>query len=97
MNNYFRITGYYLAKDIGFIADSYGLYKEVWEFSSFLVKNGVKIIAVGDDNKFVDGNIGRAEPDTEHIILRACSKGKPEIINGIIEINGKNYTPNKTA
>lgn len=95
MTNYFRITGYYPKEDICFIADSYGLYRELWEFSSALVKKGIKIIAVGTDEKFVEGNITSAEEDIEHIILRACTKGQPKLENGIIEVNGKFYSLNK--
>lgn len=44
MLNYFRITGYYPAKDVCFIADSNGKFAELWQFSSYLVRKGVKII-----------------------------------------------------
>jgi len=93
MNNYFRITGYYPAKDVCFIADSNGLYDEIWEFSAYLIGKGVKVLEVGDDKKFKYGNIEAAEPDSENIILRACAKGKPTYIDGTVNINGKSYTP----
>lgn len=95
MNNYFRITGYYPAKDVCFIADSNGLYKEIWEFSAALIGNGVKVLEVGNDQKFEYGNIEPAEADTENIILRACAKGHPTYKNGAVNINGKSYTPKR--
>lgn len=93
MNNYFRITGHYPAKNICFIADSNGKFKEIWEFSAYLIGKGVKVLEVGDTNKFQDGNIGLAEPDDENIIIRACAKGQPTIIGNAVDINGKNYIP----
>lgn len=95
MTNYFRITAYHSAKNVSAIFDSYGLYEKLWQFSAFLVKKGFSIIAVGNSDKFSDGNICRASPDRKHIILRACAKGMPTLQNGIIEINGKQYKPNK--
>lgn len=93
MNNYFRITGYYPAKDVCFIADSNGLYDEIWQFSAALIGKGVKVLEVGDDRKFKYGNIKAAETDSENIILRACAKGQPTYMNGTVNINGKSYTP----
>lgn len=93
MNNYFRITGYYPAKDVCFIADSNGLYEEIWQFSAALIGKGVKVLEVGDDHKFKYGNIEAAEHDNENIILRACAKGQPNYIDGTVNINGKSYTP----
>lgn len=97
MTNYFRITGYCPKNDVCFIADSFGLYKEIWEFSSYLVSKGIKIIAVGSDAKFKDGNIGTINPDNSHFVLRAINKGRPIINGNTIEVNGKIYTPNKNA
>lgn len=93
MNNYFRITGYYPAKNVCFIADSNGLYDEIWQFSAALIGKGVKVLEVGDTNKFKDGNIGLADIDSENIILRACAKGKPTYIDVTVNVNGKYYTP----
>lgn len=92
MDNYFRITGYDPKNDICFILDSSGRFQALWEFSSFLVNMGIEIIAVGRDERMSYGNFSRAEPDTEHIILRACAKGKPEISNKIVTVHRKCYT-----
>lgn len=92
MDNYFRITGYYPKENVCFIADSNGRFQALWEFSAFLVNMGIEIIAVGRDERMSYGNFSRTEPDTEHIILRACAMGKPEISNKIITVHGKCYT-----
>ena len=93
MSNYFRITGFCPSKNVCFIADSNGRLKEIWEFSSYLIGKGVKVLEVGDDNKFKIGNIELATPDKENIIIRACAKGQPTFIGGVVDINGKFYTP----
>lgn len=94
-NNYFRITAYHPEHDVCIIADSYGYFSAVWEFSSFLVGKGFKIIAVGSDAKFLDGNITRINATKESYAIRACAMGQPKILNGTIAINGITYKPNK--
>lgn len=95
MNNYYRITGYYPKENVCFIADSNGRFEKLWQFSSYLVNKGVQIIAVNASDKFIDGNIGFAEQDSENIIVRACAIGQPADIDGVVNINGKSYTPKK--
>ena len=95
MSNYYRITGYYPKENVCFIADCNGKFEKLWQFSSYLVNKGVKILEVGDTNKFTDGNIGFAEADRENIIIRACAKGQPIYNDGTVNINGKSYTPKK--
>ncbi len=92
MSNYFRITAYHPEKDICAVFDSNGYFEKLWQFSAFLVQKGFKIIEVGNDEKFLDGDITKTSSDTKHILLRACGKGKPIIHNGKIEVQGKHYT-----
>ena len=94
MNNYFRITVYNPEHNIGFIADSYGKFKKLWQFSSFFVCKGFEIIAVSKEENFSLGNIPKANPDKNNILLRACGKGRPSIENNVIEIRGKTYSIN---
>ena len=95
MSNYFRITAYHPEKNISVIMDSYGMFEKLWQFSSFMVQKGFKVLAVGDDETFDDGNIEKeTEYEPEKVILRACATGKPTITNGKVEVNGKFYTPN---
>lgn len=92
MNNYFRITAYHPTENISVIMDSNGKFEKLWQFSAFLIQKGFKIIEVGNDEKFLDGDIPKTSPDTEHILLRACGKNKPLKENDAINVNGKKYT-----
>ncbi len=92
-NNYFRITAYHPEKDICAVFDRNGYFEKLWQFSAFLIQKGFKIIEVGNEEKFLDGYIPKTSPDPEHILLRACVKGKPITTNCGIEIHGKHYTP----
>ena len=95
MANYFRITVYHPVEDFSAIIDSYGMFDKLWQFSAFMVQKGFKIIAVGNDEQFSDGNFEKTdEIEKDKIILRACSKGVPIQYNSKIEVDGKYYTPN---
>ena len=95
MTNYFRITAYNPNEDVGMIVDSNGKFEKLWQFSSFMVQKGFKIIAVGNGETFDDGNIEKDDTfRANKILLRACATGKPTIANGKVEVNGKFYTPN---
>lgn len=104
MTNYFRITAYHPDKDVSAIFDSNGLYEKLWQFSAFLVSKGFKIIEVGNEDKFLNGNIDRAEEEPEKLILRATAPGKPEYTsleqNGVsyraVQVKNKVYVPDKT-
>ena len=90
MANYFRITAYHPAKNICAVFDSNGRFEKLWQFSSYLIQKGFKIIEVGADNKFLDGNIQRA-PAGNQLIVRACDKGQPKIKGNTVEVHGKYY------
>ena len=95
MENYFRITAYHPEENVSVIMDAYGMFEKLWQFSSFMVQKGFKIIAVGNGETFDDGNIEKeTEVEPEKIILRAYTTGKPTIANGRVEIDGKFYTFN---
>lgn len=94
MKNYFRITTYSPEDNVSAIVDSYGKFNELWEFSSFLVKLHFKILAVSKATTFEDGNIPKAPPNDEKLILRACQIGEPSIQGNRIEVNGKYYFKN---
>ena len=91
MTNYFRITAYHPQKDISVIMDSNGKFEKLWQFSAYLIQKGFKIIEVGNQEKFLDGNIDRAPENKQKIILRACSKGQPVHKGNTIEVNNKHY------
>ena len=95
MANYFRITVYHPVEDFSAIIDSYGMFDKLWQFSAYLVEKGFKIIAVGNDEQFSDGNFEKTdEIEKDKIILRACANGTPIQNNNRIEVDGKYYTPN---
>ena len=104
MSNYFRITGYCPEKDFSFIMDCYGKLEKKWQFSAELVKRGLKIIEVSDDEQFLEGNIPLLVNPTDKFVLRAYANGKPEYvtqtIRGIdcnaVKIGDKTYIPNKS-
>lgn len=103
MNNYFRITGYWPENDICFIIDSNGMFEKLWQFSSFLIQKGIKVIEASKEELMLDVNIKKVEYDSNHIFLRANSKGKPEYIKQnlnktiykAIQVGDKIYIPNK--
>ena len=92
MANYFRITAYHPTENLSVIMDSNGLFEKLWQFSSFMVSKGFKIIEVGGEDKFDEGDMPKAERDTVHIILRACKSGQPDIKGNRITVEGKCYT-----
>ncbi len=103
MNNYYRITGYCEQEDFCFILDCYGMFEKLWQFSSFLIQKGLKVLEVGGESKFTDGNLSRIVENTEKVVLRANAKGKPEYvtqtIDGVtykaVKVADKVYVPNK--
>ena len=94
MNTYFRITAYHPGLDISFIIDSVNQYNEIWKFSADLVRKKCKILEVSESSQFDNGNIPKASANENNYILRACTKGRGEKQNGIININGRYYRPN---
>ena len=86
---YFRITAYHPTEVISAIFDSNGMFEKIWQFSSFLISKGFKVIEVSSDKKFIDVNIDKAEINTDKFYLRSYSKGKPENIT--YEFEGKIY------
>ena len=92
MSNYFRITAYHPAENLSAIFDSNGYFEKLWQFSAYLIQKGFKIIEVGNEEKFDEGDMPKAERDAVHIILRACKSGQPDIKDNRITVEGKSYT-----
>lgn len=99
MQNYFRITAYHPTENISVIMDSYGKFEKLWQFSSYMVSKGFKILEVDTEETFLDGNLPKIESKQDKIMLRASKEGEPTIStyneNGItynkIVINNTNY------
>ena len=102
MNNYFRITAYNPKHNIGFIADSYGKFEKIWQFSSYLIQHGCKIIEVNNSDNFLDyKNLPLLTEPSDKIIIRAMEEGRtnyiPHVVNGhnckIVVMGDKQYIP----
>lgn len=92
---YFRVTVYHPAEDVSAIIDSNGYFEKLWQLSAALVQKGFKILEVGNDEQFLEGNLPKTESDRQHLLLRACKPGKPEYISGAVQIGGKSYLPER--
>ena len=90
MGNYFLITAYHPAKNICAIFDSNGRFEKLWQFSSYLVQKGFKIVEVGADDKFLDGNIPKA-PAGDQLLVRACAKGSPQRNGNAVTVQDRSY------
>jgi hypothetical protein len=89
MTNYFRITAYYEKEDLSMIIDSNGMFEKLWQFSSYIVQKGLKVLEISNAGSFIDVNTQLADRDTQHVLLRAVHKGKPKYITQMID--GKDY------
>ncbi|MDE6473493.1 MAG: hypothetical protein K2L70_00130 [Clostridia bacterium] len=104
MTNYFRITAYYEKEDLSVIIDSNGMFEKLWQFSSYILQKGLKVLEVSNADNFIDVNTQLANKDTQHVLLRAVHKGKPEYITHYIgdvpykavKINDIIYVPERT-
>ena len=92
MSNYFRITAYHPAENLSAIFDSNGYFEKLWQFSAYLIQKGFKIIEVGNEEKFDFGNLPKASPEPDKIILRCCDSNMPVIVDNVIAVAGKHYT-----
>ena len=95
MANYFRITAYHPQKDVCAVFDSNGMFDAIWQFSSLLVQKGFKIIEVGNERKFLDGDFHKVEESHDKIFLRACAKGSPVQDGARVTVSGKSYEVTK--
>ena len=69
MNNYYRIKGYDPKHDFTFILDSYGMFEKKWQFSSFLIQRGLKVLDIFDINN------PNLPVDKEYLFLLRTLKG----------------------
>jgi len=104
MTNYFRITAYYEKEDISVIIDSNGMFEKLWQFSSYILQKGLKVLEVSNADNFIDVNTQLADKDIQHVLLRAVHKGRPEFITQTIDgkpykavkVDDTMYVPDKT-
>jgi len=83
--------------------DSNGKYEKLWQFISFIIQKGCRVLEVSTDEKFLDGNIQKIGVNNQKILLRAAAQGKPiniaQTLNGIVQqtvkVGDKFYIPDK--
>ena len=97
MNTYFRITAYSSEYDASMILDAYGRYEKKWQFSSELVKLGLRILDVCDIANITDTDIKPVpSPIPNKICLRAGQDGEIQVQmftdGASISVGGKHYT-----
>lgn len=90
MANYFRITAFHPEKNICAIFDSNGRFEKLWQFSSFLVQRGFRIVEVNTAEKFSVGDLPKS-PAGPRLFVRACAKGAPVREGPAITVHGKRY------
>ena len=103
MANYYRITAYYPTEDFSFIVDSHGRFEKLWQFSSYLVNKGVKVLEVANGDTFLDGNMKRAKEHPEFLYIQSAQRGQPTettvTVDGktyrAVEICGRRYMPDR--
>lgn len=88
MNNYYRIIAFNKELNVEIVADSYGKFDKLWQFSSFFVCRGFEILSVMKEENLVFADYPKAAPDLDYILLRACGKGKPVITDGKVGFLG---------
>ena len=74
MNKYYRIKGYDPKHDFTFVLDSHGMFEKKWQFSSFLIQRGLKVLDifnVTDTTEFLF-----VPEDESHLYLRKSVAGK---------------------
>ena len=92
MQNYFRITAYHPIENISVIMDSYGRFEKLWQFSSYMVSKGFKVLAVNKEEEFEEGNISKIIPDADKITVQAYLTGKPILEGKTISVGAYHYT-----
>lgn len=56
---YMRATVYIPAQNKSYIFDVNGMFDAVWKFTEYLLDKGCEIVAIGDDDTFIDCNCGK--------------------------------------
>ena len=76
--DYYRITAYHPDEDISVILDSNGKFDTLWEYSSHLVSQGFKILALCRENAFAECTFPLIE-NSKKLAVRAIAKGIADI------------------
>lgn len=93
-------------KSPGKLSDSYGKFEKLWQFSSYLIQHGCKIVEVNNSDNFLNyKNLPLLTEPSDKIIIRAMEEGRtnyvPHVVNGInckiVVMGDKAYIPSVTA
>ena len=76
---YYRITAYHTDEDISVILDSNGRFESLWDFSSFLVSHGFKVLSLSRAEVLVESTFPLIE-ETNKLAVREIEKGMPTIL-----------------
>ena len=79
-NEYYRITARNASEELSIIADSYGKFEKLWEFSAYLIERGFRIIAVDREQFFIDGTIPKVDKESPKLMIRAVGKDEPKMV-----------------
>ncbi len=71
--------------------DCNGLFEKLWQFSAYMVSKGFKVYKVNRADDFIEGDMPKVEIDNEHVILRACMEGEPNIFGNDVTVECKTY------
>lgn len=77
-NEYYRITAYHAPEGLSIIADSYGKFEKLWEFSKHLMERGFNVIAVDREQFFIEGTIEKVKEQSPKLMIRAIGKDEPK-------------------
>ena len=75
---YYRITAYHALEGLAIIADSYGKFEKLWEFSKYLMERGFNVIAVDREQYFVEGTLEKVKEQCPKLMIRAIGKDEPK-------------------
>lgn len=75
---YYRITAHNATEKLSIIADSYGKFEKLWQFSSYLVERGFTILAVDREQFFIEGTMPKVDAVSEKLIIRAVDREEPK-------------------
>ena len=74
---YYRITAYHAPEGLAIIADSYGKFEKLWEFSKYLMERGFNVIAVDREQFFIDGTMPKVDTESPKLMIRAIGRVEP--------------------
>ena len=83
--------------------DCHGKFEKLWEFSSYLVGKGLKVLEVSNGDTFLDGNMKRAKEHPEYLYIQSEQRGQPTkttvTVDGktyrAVEVCGRRYIPDR--